>query len=210
MKEEKMLSIESRIALIKEHSEDIEGLKKHCCSFFQSGGFMDCTVCMQKEEDVNECKDYYLEHINTHPQLIWTPEFDCVKVEKRELVSIDDIVGIGINCDCCYMADKCPLHKEHTICGINWKGKKPETYEEFMDFLIDIQYQRVQRTAVYEKLDGGVVDVNLSSEMDRLNSLLYSKEDARKERLSISVEAKGDGASQGGGILAQLFGGGSK
>ena len=78
-----------------------------------------------------------------------------------------------------------------------------------MEFLINTQYERVKRAAVFEKIDGGVPDVGLSTEMDRLHDLVASKIEMGRERLSINVEATGAAPSAGGGgILAKLFGGG--
>ena len=107
------------------------------------------------------------------------------------------------------MYDKCPLYKKGYTCGIKWDTNKPLTPMEFMDFLINTQYERVKRSAVFEKIDGGVPDVGLSSEMDRLHNLVASKIDMGRDRLSINVEATGV-AREGGGILAKLFGGPSK
>ena len=109
------------------------------------------------------------------------------------------------------MYDKCPLYKKGYACGIKWDTNKPNTPAEFMDFLINTQYERVRRSAVFEKIDGGVPDVGLSSEIDRLHDLVASKTEMGRERFSLSVEATG-AASQsnnGGGILAKLFGGGT-
>ena len=79
---------------------------------------------------------------------------------------------------------------------------------EFMDFLINVQYERVKRTSVFEKIDGGVPDANLSSEMDRLTDFINTKDAMGREKLSINLEASGPSHSSGGGILSKIFGGG--
>ena len=203
-------SIESRIKLVKE-AEDPEDLKKHLCPFFEKGGYPECMACRKTESDLDECRDYYLERIATIPMDLWTEDFDKFLVKERDTVDLDSVVGIGINCDSCYMYDKCPLYKKGFACGIKWDNHRPGNPTEFMDFLINTQYERVKRASVFEKIDGGVPDAGLSGEMDRLHDLVASKIEMGRERLSINVEATGSVTpTGGGGILAKLFGGGNK
>lgn len=203
-------SIERRIASVKT-AEDSEDLKKFLCPFFEKGGYSDCLTCRKTEADLEECRDYYLERIKLFPMDLWNEEFDKFVVRDREQISIEEVVGIGINCDSCYMYDKCPLYKKGFACGIKWDTNKPKNPTDFMDFLIHTQYERVRRSAVFEKIDGGVPDVGLSNEIDRLHDLVASKIEMGRDRLSISVEASGAATPQssGGGILAKLFGGGT-
>lgn len=202
-------SIEKRVEQIK-LAETPEDLKKCLCPFFEKGGYPDCITCRKTEADLDECRDYYLERIKLVPMDLWKEEFDKFIVRERDQISIEEVVGIGINCDSCYMYDKCPLYKKGYACGIKWDTNRPNTPSEFMDFLINTQYERVRRSAVFEKIDGGVPDVGLSNEIDRLHDLVASKTEMGRDRLSISVEASSSTApSSGGGILAKLFGGGS-
>lgn len=199
-------SIEKRIALIKD-AEDPEILKKHLCPFFEKGCHPDCYTCRKTEADLDECREYYLERITLVPMDIYSEEFDKFIVKEREAIPMEEIVGIGINCDSCYMYDKCPLFRKGYTCGIKWDTNRPTSPTEFMDFLINTQYERVKRAAVFEKIDGGVPDAGLSGEMDRLTNLIGTKADMGRERLSINVEATGAAQPSGGGILAKLFGG---
>lgn len=191
-------------------TEDYEELKKCLCPFFEKGGYPDCSACRRSEADLDECKDYYLERIIVSPMDIWCEDFDKFKVIPREAVDAEEVTGIGISCDNCYMFDKCPMYKRGYACGIKWDADRPQNPTEFMDFLINVQYDRVKRASVFEKVDGGVPDANLSSEMDRLHNLVASKIDMGRDRLSISVEATSGASAGGGGILAQIFGGGAK
>lgn len=200
-------SIEKRAKLVRD-AEDPEELKKHLCPFFEKGGHPDCMMCRRTEADLDECRDYYLERITLIPLDIWDESFDKFIVQSRDKIEMSEIVGIGINCDSCYMSDKCPLFKRGFVCGIEWGDNKPNTPMEYMDFLLNTQYERVKRASVFEKIDGGVPDANLSAEMDRLTDFLNIKDNMGRDRLSINVEASGAAQSGGGGILAKLFGGG--
>lgn len=198
-------SIEKRIALIKE-AEDCDALRKCVCPFYEKGGHPDCFSCRKTDADVEECRDYYLERIAIVPLDTWEEDFDKFIAVDRDKTNLDEIVGIGINCDSCYMSDKCPLFKRGYVCGIKWDTNKPTTPSEFMDFLINTQFERVKRASVFEKIDGGVPDAGLSGEMDRLTDYLNIKDNMGRDRLSINVEASG-ASRPSGGILAKLFGG---
>jgi len=204
MKEESKESLK-RIKIVREAGEDTEALTKCVCTFFERGEHPDCLGCRKTSEEVIECRDYLLERLPMRPIDYWTEDFDIFTVVKREKVVLEEVVGIGINCDSCYMAEKCPLYKPHNECGIDWKTKKPATTEGYYDFLIEIQQERIQRAAVFEKVDGGVPDISLSAEMDRLAGLVDGKVNINRERFSLSMEASGP-ALGGGGILSKLFG----
>nr|DAG98813.1 MAG TPA: hypothetical protein [Herelleviridae sp.] len=199
-------SIRKRIEQIHK-AETSDDLRKCLCPFFEKGGHPDCPVCRKTEPDLEECKEYYLGRIMTHPMDFWTDDFDAAIVQSRDTLNVEDIVGIGSNCDNCYMSEKCPLYKSGYACGINWGSNIPKTPSEFMDFLINMQYERVRRAAVFEKLDGGAPYAGLSGEMDRLTDYLNTKDNMGRDRLSINVEASG-ASRQSGGILSKLFGGG--
>lgn len=199
-------SIEKRVSIVKE-TEDYDDLRKHLCPFFDKGGHPDCLVCRKTEADLDECRDYYLERIALIPMDTWSEEFDKFLVLERDKIDLEEVVGIGITCDNCAMYDKCPLYKKGYSCGIKWDNNRPATPTDFLDFLINTQYDRVRRAAVFEKVEGGVPDALLSGEMDRLRDLVGTKVDMGRDRLSINVEATG-AARSGGGILSQLFGGG--
>lgn len=194
-----------RIKVVREAGEDTEALIKGVCTFFERGNHPDCLGCRKSPEEVIECRDYLLGRLPMRPMDYWTEEFDVFTVVKREKVVLEEIVGIGINCDSCYMAEKCPLYKANNECGIDWKTQKPATTEGYYDFLIEIQQERIQRAAVFEKVDGGVPDISLSAEMDRLAGLVDGKVNINRERFSLSMEASGP-ALGGGGILSKLFG----
>lgn len=201
-------SVAKRIEAVK-LAETPEDLRKHLCPFFEKGGYSECVTCRKTEADVEECRDYYLDRIALIPQDLWSEDFDKFLIMPRDTIPVEEVVGIGINCDSCYMYDKCPLYKKGYACGIKWDTNKPSTPAEFVDFMLNTQYERVRRSAVFEKIDGGVPDAGLSGELDRLHGLVAFKTDMSRERLSLSVEATGSALPQsGGGILAKLFGGG--
>jgi hypothetical protein len=206
-------TIEKRIEAVR-GTEDADLLKRHLCPFFEKGGYPDCMTCRKTEDNLLDCREYYLKRIKTLSMDIWCEDFDKFIVNTRDKVSVNEIIGVGMNCNSCYIYDKCPMYRKDFACGIDWGDKKPATPADMMDFLIDIQYERVRRGSVIEKVDGGVADAGLSGEIDRLNDLMAAKAELGRERISVNIEAKGaaGGAatSAGGGILSKIFGGAPK
>ena len=194
--------VQKRIDSVKK--AEVSELPKCLCSFFKKGGDRDCLSCKQEDSKLEDCRDYYLERITKFPMDVWCEDFDKFTALSRDVEPLEEVVGIGINCDNCYMYDKCPLFKSGYVCGIKWDENKPKTASEMVDFLVGLQYERIKRASVFEKIDGGVPDANLSGEMDRLSSLIYQKDNLGRDKVSISMEASGHA---GGGILAKLFGG---
>ena len=95
-------SVAKRIEAVK-LAETPEDLRKHLCPFFEKGGYSECVTCRKTEADVEECRDYYLDRIALIPQDLWSEDFDKFLVMSRDTIPVEEVVGIGINCDSCYM-----------------------------------------------------------------------------------------------------------
>lgn len=195
--------VKERIKKIREDGS-YDDLRSSLCDFFELGCRPDCVGCYKNEKMLEECKKYYLDRIFSVPLEVWDESFDVKVLKERQRVDLSSLDNFGVNCDTCYMYDKCPMYKKGYICAIKWGSNRPETPGEFLDYLINTQYERVQRSMAIERLDGGVADENLSKEMDRLKNMVGAKVDLSREKVSISVEATG--AANSGGILQKIFG----
>lgn len=185
-------------------------LKTWMCPFFREGEYSACHKCKQDEYELNECVEYFLDRVTVVGIDVYEPKFDLPINKRREKKKLEDFEDeIGMTCNSCFMAEKCPVYEKHATCGIDF-GDVPQSNTEKVDALINMQYVRVKRASTFEQVDGGVPDTNLSTEMDRLTNLIAFKDDMGREKLTLSMEAKGASAgAAGGGILAKLFGGGS-
>jgi len=197
-------------------TEDANLVRSVSCSFFREGGCpkvfsSECKGCLD-EEAVFSCRDHYLSKIYDKPATKWTPEFD--RPRPKEKTKLKDISSsIGMQCDTCYMNQTCPVFQTGAECSIDWdEGLDEESKDkEILTKLIDIQRNRIARMQTFEKVDGGMVDMNLSSEIDRLSSLLKDRVDIDSVKLQISMNARGpanssNDNSSGSGLLAKLFG----
>jgi hypothetical protein len=190
---------------------DVENIRLHVCAFYGDkccSNSSDPEKSCTKDECVLECKNTYLSKIFSRPMEKWSPEFELPLV--REKKKLQDVVEIGLHCDSCYMLDKCPAYIANSMCGIEWSDEAHTTDpKELIDLLIKIQIKRVSRASTFEEMDGGVPDANLSTEMDRLQGMIQAKNDLNTTKFSLNMSAQTNG-KEGGGILAQLFGGMNK
>jgi hypothetical protein len=106
----------------------------------------------------------------------------------------------------CYMKDKCPAMTPGADCAyeIPVKIRTSSQLAALHDSLIEMQTQRVLQMRLIEQVEGGYVDANLSSEIDRLNKMIKSKLDAQKEGFSIKIE--GSSTAAGAGMIGRVFG----
>lgn len=208
--------IYERAIYLKELDDsEIDEIKKISCEFFRCGSHpkvysSECKGCLDPES-VLACRGIYLDFIFDRPMKEWKQGFEApTKREKK--VAIHDS-NVGLSCNSCYMSETCPMYKAGAECGIDWGSDNPEKLDEkeVYERLITIQQKRVARLSKFEEVDGGMVDMNMSSEMDRLANLLSAKKALDVQRVKFSLEAESSGGSNsGGGVLQQIFGGGNK
>lgn len=192
---------------INEKPDDQDTLKFYSCSFYKKGKNPDCKGCLQDEDTVKECSEDFMSMIEARPMEYWTPAFDAPEV--RDKVN-PDTLAMGMNCDSCYMSDKCPLFKANSLCAIDWSagGIDATDPKEVVKYLAKVQLGRIQRAQMVEKIDGGVPDALMSSEMDRMTDYMNQLQDLSEDKFKLSIEASGKGAKgveSAGGVLAALF-----
>jgi len=108
-------------------------------------------------------------------------------------------------CDFCYVSRRCEKYELGAKCGFifTFNNDKDKTPEEKMDEAIGVQLERCFRGAFFEKVDGGAIDKNLSSELALFASLIKAKKDLSKSKGKIVIEAEVEG-DKGGDIFAGL------
>jgi hypothetical protein len=70
-------------------------------------------------------------------------------------------------CDTCYAADKCPDYRAGYVCAYDKEFKKFNTrnVDDVMDAMygmIEYNLGRFQRMAMFETMDGGMIDGNVN------------------------------------------------
>lgn len=186
-------------------SIEIENAKNIVCPFYKKGKYPACATCIQDDKTVIACKEDYLERIEITPFEVWSPSFGAVKPIFRERTVTQKF---GMLCDKCYFADVCSEYAENHTCSVDFGDVSETDPKKIADTLIQLQQARIKRAEAAELVDGGIPDNNLSGEMDRLTGLLSLKQNLYADKFSLKIEGQATG--NGGGILAQLFGGASK
>jgi hypothetical protein len=115
------------------------------------------------------------------------------------------MITTSMECDNCYVQDRCKYYGESKTCYF----ADDNTFENGRDlmraqrFLLVAQYNRLCHALYQERLDGGVLDRNLSFEVERMQNMLFGFADfLRPQEEEAEIKVKGPGAVSA--ILAAL------
>jgi hypothetical protein len=108
-------------------------------------------------------------------------------------------------CNSCYLAARCPAFKEHSDCGFRLpvEIRTKDQLNAVLQAMIEMQASRVLFARFAEELEGQGLDPALSSEMDRLFSLIDKFKNISDTRDVLRMEVEARGSS---GVLSRLFG----
>lgn len=118
-------------------------------------------------------------------------------------------------CDTCYAAQSCPKFVSGYLCAYNklferFSMRNPQDILDMLFSMVELNGQRIQRVAIFEMLEGGAPDANLSSLMQMqvgmINQVRQVMESLGPRQANpdfkMTIESTNGG---GGGILARLF-----
>ena len=111
------------------------------------------------------------------------------------------------NCDTCILRDRgCPGYEPGAEClyHLPIMVSTATDVQAVENGLISMQTQRVMFMKMVEDLEGGHVNPNLSSELDRLTRMIKTQREGRADRFNINIS----GSRQPGepGIIGSMFG----
>lgn len=120
----------------------------------------------------------------------------------------DDRAQETLMCDSCDMSGKCPRYKPSNPCGydINIDLNSKADLQHALQNVLQIQYNRVMTGALFEKLHGGIIDGNVSAELQRFVGLIQQTRgifDVRPQE-TLTIQAKG-GSGSIASALAGVF-----
>lgn len=126
-------------------------------------------------------------------------------------------------CDTCYAAQTCPDFKAGYVCAYNkmfkrFDSRNLEDIVDAMQSMVNLNMERMQRVAIFEMLDGGMPDGNLTNMIDQnmrlLMNLKQMQEAGAMQVLKKTTVINSDGSSSetvqvnspaSGGILEKLM-----
>lgn len=129
----------------------------------------------------------------------------------------DDRVHEPIHCDLCVMVGKCPRYQAGKTCGfdINLRIENEQDLHNAMKVLLEAAYGRTMTGLLFEKLQGGVLDKNVSAEFKNMVGLIKDLREIYRPRTAMGEEGESfsiSGKASSGGVLTQMlsqvFGGG--
>lgn len=157
----------------------------------------DCGLCVTKKQFYNHCFNMLTRELKSQGG---SQTIEVRKIEANPLLQDDLIV-----CNTCYLAGRCPKFVVNQSCVFNFSLDTDfSDTKTGMRVLVNIQKERVMRAVLNEKIDGGVLDKNLTNEISVLSQLMFNVENLNSDNTQ-SIEIKATG-SKGTGILATLFG----
>jgi hypothetical protein len=112
--------------------------------------------------------------------------------KKREtapipIQSFEQEYGSQMFCDTCYVRDQCPKFQAAHNCAYDFKvPEKIATPFDLVNFLIELQSQRVMKGMMIENFDGGQPSKTLTSEMNFLNNL-----NAQRTNMMVMAQSRG-------------------
>lgn len=111
-------------------------------------------------------------------------------------------------CDNCFLKDKCPGFQPNSTClyNIPIEVKTKDQLRSLHEALIEIQSQRVLFMKMAEDINGGYADPNLSSEIDRLNKMIATREQNDKNSFSMTITASETPGNQRQTFLNKMLG----
>lgn len=129
---------------------------------------------------------------------------------RRSLPLVRTSSDSVLQCSGCYLAGKCPAFEPGAECVYDMpvEIRTRDQLAAVQAALLEMQVRRVMMMQLAEQVEGGYSDPNLSSEIDRANRMIKSKQEAEIEGFQISIKASQQANQQaaGAGVLSRLFG----
>lgn len=92
-----------------------------------------------------------------------------------------------MSCNTCYAAQSCPEFKEGYVCAFNkmfkrFDSRNAEDVLDAMSSMVNLNMERMQRVAIFEMLDGGSPDSNLTNMIDQNMRLLQQMREVQNSQ----------------------------
>jgi predicted peroxiredoxin len=149
-------------------------------------------------------------------------EASMVRAEERRLALVDNSDEDGrvhepLHCDLCNIQGNCPRYEPGESCSfdINVRLRNAGDLRKMMITLVEAQYSRALNGVLFEKVEGGAIDRNVSLELQRLVEMTAQMRnilsDKPTEKVKIEATSSKPGSLQHllAGVFAPTGSGGS-
>jgi hypothetical protein len=169
----------------------------------------DCESCMTVNDNFLSCFEMLKEHVEDSEDS--DDEEQVIKANSvRSKIHLEE--NSMMMCNGCYLADRCKHYSMNDTCVYDFTSGIDFTDPEVAyKILIKAQSERVMRGLHFEKIDGGVADKNVTTEVQIMMDMLKQYEDRNKKgfNLQIGISGQSNMPTQGTGesIIGKIFGG---
>ena len=146
-----------------------------------------------------------IEHITSVGTQFENDQGESIEIDP-EVVPVIRNTGVLLRqCDNCYLSTRCPAFKEHSECAFKMpvEIRTKDQLQAALRAMVEMQVSRVMFARFAEELEGQGLDPVLSSEMDRLFSLIERFKNINDSRDTLRLEVEARASS---GVLSRIFG----
>lgn len=132
-------------------------------------------------------------------------EGESIEIDPEEVSVMKYNADPLRQCNHCYLASRCPQFQENTECAFSLpiEIRTKDQLNAAMRALVEMQVGRVMFARFAEELEGQGIDTTLSTEMDRVFTMVEKMKNISDTRDTVSFTMEARGTS---GVLSRLFG----
>jgi hypothetical protein len=136
------------------------------------------------------------------------------RAEARRLARVDDAsyddrAHEVLYCDTCFLSGRCTRYKATEPCGydVNIRLETAADLHKAIQVVLEIEYSRVMTGALFEKAQGGVLDANVSNEMQKFLTMIQQAKVIFQPRAQeeLVLQAKSSSPGNISKMLASVF-----
>lgn len=160
-------------------------------------------------EERDKALDFKSKAFNAEGLMDRTKSIERAQFRRLAVVSDPDQDDRGhetLHCDSCHLNGRCPRYKPAQSCGydVNIQLNSTLDMQKALQRVLEVEYGRVMTAVLFEKMEGGVLDANLSNELSRFVMLSQSVKEIFDPREELTIKAKG-GQGSIATMLASVF-----
>lgn len=138
-----------------------------------------------------------------------------VPQETMDLGTVDNTMvhrNMRAACNSCFISDTCPQYEPGAECSLDFKmlfdnQRKLEALPQAFLDVVEMQFLRIQKAYVFEMNNQGVLDPNLTKEIELFSEMMSKAKKLAEKNDTFTLTASGEAVKEGG-ILSKLLGGG--
>lgn len=136
---------------------------------------------------------------------------ELIPDDREEYGELAPLNALPLKCDSCFAREKgCPSYQQGADCSLNFDRlfksvNQLDALKEATFNIFQLQYERIQRAAHFERSSGGIIDPILSQEIATFFDMMKTLKVNPKDSLSFTATGKvAEQIAKKGGIFSSL------